>query len=182
MQERVLRRRIPLLYAGERAGRGHGAVPRLLPRRKLPLQRQEGLYRPLEGKGEYPAYLACNLFTNEPSMYVAGDKYPKVTQEGRDGDEEDGYIANITDTTVAGYKYFECKGVTRFAITTRGYASGTFAVRTAWDGEILGSIQIRYTNIWTRYEAEVNIPDGVHAIYLTYSGQGEAQLKSFELI
>ena len=137
---------------------------------------------PLEGKGEYPAYLACNLFTNEPSMYVAGDKYPKVTQEGRDGDEEVGYIANITDSTAAGYKYFDCKGVTRFAITTRGYGSGTFAVRTAWDGEILGSIKIGYTNIWTRYEAEVKIPDGVHAIYLTYSGQGEAQLKSFELI
>lgn len=137
---------------------------------------------PLKGKGEYPAYLACNMFTNEPSMYVAGDKYPKVVQDGRDGDEEVGYIANITDSSTFGYKYFACENICRFALTTRGYAGGVFEIRTGWDGEVLGSIQLRYTNIWTRYEAEAKIPDGVQAIYLTYRGQGTAQLKSFELI
>lgn len=137
---------------------------------------------PLEGKGEYPSYLACNIFTNEPSIYVAGDKYPKVIQDGRDGEEEVGYIANIMDSAVFGYKYFGCKNVRRFAVTTRGYANGVFEIRTKWDGEVLGSIRLRYTNIWTRYEAEAEIPDGVHAIYLTYRGEGTAQLKSFELI
>lgn len=137
---------------------------------------------PLKGEGEYPAYLACNMFTKEPSIYVSGDKYPKVMQDGRDGDEEVGYIANITDTAVFGYKYFDCKNVCRFAVTTRGYADGVFEIRTKWDGEVLGSVSLRYTNIWNRYEAEVKIPDGVQAIYLTYRGQGTAQLKSFELI
>lgn len=137
---------------------------------------------PLEGKGEYPSYLACNIFTNEPSIYVAGDKYPKVMQDGRDGDEEAGYIANITDSSVFGYKYFDCRKVSRFAVTTRGYANGVFEIRTRWDGEVLGSIKLRYTNIWTRYEAQAKIPDGVQAIYLTYRGDGTAQLKSFELI
>lgn len=137
---------------------------------------------PLEGKGEYPAYLACNMFTKEPSIYVAGDKYPKVMQDGRDGDKEIGYIANITDSSVFGYKYFECDHVRRFAVTTRGYADGAFEIRTSWDGEVLGSVKLHYTNIWNRYEAEAVIPDGVQAIYLTYRGQGTAQLKSFELI
>lgn len=137
---------------------------------------------PLKGEGEYPTYIVCNLFTSEPSMYVAGDKYPRVVQDGRDGDEEIGYLVNVYDTTVAGFKYFDCKDVKRFAVTTRGYANGTFDIRTQWDGEILGSIKLNYTNVWTRYEAEANIPDGVHAIYLTYRGQGNAQIKSFELI
>ena len=48
--------------------------------------------------------------------------------------------------------------------------------------EALGHVQLHYTNIWNRYEADAKIPDGVQAIYLTYRGQGTAQLKSFELI
>lgn len=137
---------------------------------------------PLIGEGEYPAYLACNIFTNEPSIYVAGDKYPKVIQDGRDGDEEVGYIANITDSAVFGYKYFDCENIDHFAVTTRGYADGVIEIRTKWNGEALGHVQLHYTNIWNRYEADAKIPDGVQAIYLTYRGQGTAQLKSFELI
>lgn len=30
---------------------------------------------PLEGTGEYPAYIACNLFTDTPSVYVGGDRF-----------------------------------------------------------------------------------------------------------
>lgn len=42
---------------------------------------------PLVGEGYYPAYLACNLFTNEPSIYV-DERFPKIMQDGRDGDED----------------------------------------------------------------------------------------------
>ena len=27
---------------------------------------------PLEGRGTYPAYIACNLFTSEDNMYTGG--------------------------------------------------------------------------------------------------------------
>lgn len=137
---------------------------------------------PLPGKGEYPAYLACNLFTAEPSMYVGGDKYPRIVQEGRDGDEEEGYIENIQDTATAGFKYFDCKNVTEIAITTRGYAGGIFEIRNKWDGEVLAEIQIHFSNVWERYTAKLSVPDGVQAVYLTYKGGGNAALKSFELI
>ncbi|MGN1084285.1 MAG: alpha-N-arabinofuranosidase, partial [Lachnospiraceae bacterium] len=137
---------------------------------------------PLPGCGEYPAYLACNLFTDTPHPYVGGDAFPKITQDGRDGDEEEGYIANIQNSATAGFKYFDCKNVTGFAVTTRGYANGTFEIKTAWDGEVLGRITLQYTNVWERYVTQVRIPDGVHAIYLTYRGDGNASLKSFELL
>lgn len=136
----------------------------------------------LEGKGEYPAYLACNLFTAEPAMYVGGDKYPRIVQEGRDGDKEEGYIENIQNTATAGFKYFNCKNVSEIAITTRGYAGGTFEVRNRWDGEILAEIKIHFSNVWERYTAKLAMPDGIQAVYLTYRGDGNAALKSFELI
>ena len=137
---------------------------------------------PLPGHGEYPAYLACNLFTDTPSMYVGGDRYPKVMQDGRDGDEETGYLANMQNSATAGFKYFSCKGVTAVALTTRGYAGGTFEIKTAWDGEVLASLHIPFSNIWERQVVPVRIPDGVHAIYLTYRGGGNVSLKSFELL
>jgi len=136
---------------------------------------------PLEGRGEYPAYLACNLFTKKHDLYV-GDPYaPKIVQDGKDGDEETGYIANMNEGATAGFKYFDCKGITKFAVTIRGYAHGSFEVRTEWDGEVLAAIKVDSSNVWETYETDINIPDGINAIYLTYCGGGTAMLKSFTL-
>lgn len=136
---------------------------------------------PLQGEGEHPAYIACNLFTGEPSVYVGGDKFPKIVQEGRDGDEEPGYIANIMDSATAGFKYFVCTGIKKISIITRGYADGVFEIRCKWDGEVLASIKIEYSNVWETYTENIDIPDGVRAIYITYTGAGNASLKSFAL-
>ena len=145
---------------------------------------------PLAGKGSYPAYIACNLFTSVDSVYTGGSggngfwmdaRFPKITQDGRDGDEEPGYIANMTESAVCGFKYFDCRGVTRVGIRVRGYAFGYFAVKTAWDGPELGRIPVRYTSLWTDYAEDIAIPDGVQAIYLAFHGQGSAQLASFTL-
>ncbi|MDE6406544.1 MAG: family 43 glycosylhydrolase [Lachnospiraceae bacterium] len=137
---------------------------------------------PLAGRGEYPAYLACHLFTGNPSVYVGGDAFPKIMQDGRDGEEEPGYIGNMKDTATAGFKYFECHGVSGIKIRTRGYARGVFEVRCAWDGEIMARIPIEDTNVWEEYGARVRIPDGKQAIYLTYRGEGNASLLSFTLL
>lgn len=141
-----------------------------------------GLNRgPLVGKGEYPAYIACHLFTDKPSVYVGGDQFPKVMQDGRDGDEEPGYIGNMQNSATAGFKYIEFNNTTKISITTRGYAGGEFEVRTERDGEILAKIPLHYTNIWTTYTAEAAFPDGVGCLYLTYRGGGNVSLKSFTL-
>ena len=87
---------------------------------------------PLRGEGEYPAYIACHLFTGKDQPLSGLPDFPKITQDGRDGDEVDGHIANIQDGTTIGFKYFDCKGVVRVAVTTRAYCRGAFDVKTAW--------------------------------------------------
>ncbi|WP_020620536.1 family 43 glycosylhydrolase [Paenibacillus daejeonensis] len=142
---------------------------------------------PLIGQGEYPAYLACHLFTDVDEAYTGthgawmDGRFPKITQDGKDGDEEIGYIANMQHSAVAGFKYFQCTGVKRVKIKARGYANGSFEVKTAWDGPALGSIPVKFTNVWTTYEASIDIPDGVHALYFQYNGMGSASLASFTL-
>ncbi len=137
---------------------------------------------PLPAKGEYPAYLACNLFTNVPEMYVGGENHPKVMQDGRDGDEEDGYIANMTDSATAGFKYFECQNVKKMAIKVRGYADGVFEIRTSIGGEVLAQIKVEYSNVWEEYSFDIELPDGKQAIYITYRGNGNASLCSLQFL
>ena len=144
---------------------------------------------PLEGKGTYPAYIACQLFTaggEDPLTTGApGEwmdcRFPKITQDGRDGDEESGYIANLLAGASAGFRYFDCRGVHRVSIRVRGYCKGAFCVRTAWNGPALGMIPVDFSNVWKEYTAEIAIPDGVQSLYFTYEGQGAANLASFTL-
>jgi hypothetical protein len=142
---------------------------------------------PLEGKGEYPAYLACNLFCSEESVYTdftgawMNNQFPKITQDGKDGDEETGYIQNMKESAAAGFKYFDCKGVRRIKIKVRGYCRGDFEVRTSWNGTVLCKIPVGFSNVWMEYSADIDLPDGIHALYFTYTGQGSASLASFTL-
>ena len=149
---------------------------------------------PLVGKGEYPAYIACNIFTDKPSVYVE-ETYPKITQDGRD--QEDGtplegienakdtsYITGIKENTTIGFKYFDFKGVKKVSVTTRAYIKGGFEVRTKLDGPVLGKITLKdFSNFWEESSANIEIPDGVSALYLKFVGVAHissGQLKSIK--
>ena len=137
---------------------------------------------PLEGKGTYPGYIACNIFVEkDPCPYIAGDKYPYITQEGRDGDENEGFVANLYDGATFGFKYFDFKDVKKVSLTTRCYISGVFEVRTEIGGPVLGTIPCEFSNVWVKNTADVALPDGVHALFFTFRGSGNGQVQSFTL-
>lgn len=141
---------------------------------------------PLPGKGAYSAYIACNLFHRDEALYT-GDlwmdsQFPKITQDGKDGDKEAGYIMNMTDSATAGFKYFNFKGTEKITLKVRGYCSGSFKIKTQWDGEVLGEIPVDNSTVWKEYSSEIYFPDGEHALYITYTGEGRASLASFELL
>ena len=138
---------------------------------------------PLKGQGYYPAYIVCNMFIpDKPSKYISDQPFPKVTQDGRDGDREECYIADVSDKATFGFKYFKFKDCKKITIWTRGYSAGCYEVKTKWDGPVLGTIPVSFTNIWEKHSAEIEIPDGVSALYLTYKGSGKHHLKGFELL
>ncbi|HSK68218.1 MAG TPA: family 43 glycosylhydrolase [Candidatus Limnocylindria bacterium] len=139
---------------------------------------------PLPARGEYPAWIACHLFTEEGmSMYAGAPRQPRVMQDGSDRDPGESYIGDIRDGTTAGFKHFDCRGVRGVRIRTRAYMDGVFEVKTSWDGEALARIPVRNSNVWAAGEADVRIPDGTHSLYLTYRGTGEhIQLRSLEFL
>ena len=146
---------------------------------------------PLPAKGRYPAYIACNLFTNKEKAYTGGvfapelwlsSEYPKITQDGYDGDENEGYILNMLDSATAGFKYFDFKGAKKIRTCTYGFPGGKIEVRTSIGGEIVGECNIIRSNFWDENEFDIDIPDGVHSLYFTYRGPGQMHFKYFEII
>ncbi|CAM3556521.1 family 43 glycosylhydrolase [Paenibacillus lupini] len=141
----------------------------------------------LEGKGEYPAYIVCNLFCRDEALYTGApgewldSRFPKITQDGKDEDEELGYIANMRDSSTAGFKYFRCERIRKIKIKVRGYCRGDFEIKTSWDGPVLARIPVEFTNVWKEYSTNIVIPDGIQALYFTYKGMGGASLASFTL-
>lgn len=144
---------------------------------------------PLIGKGEYPAYLACNLFCKYEESMTAGPgdwmdcRFPKITQDGKDGDKEIGYIANMRDGATAGFKYFDCRRVKKITIKARGGLGfgGAFEIMTEWNGTPICTIKTVTTNEWKEYSSDISIPDGVHALYFRFVGRTQASLASFTL-
>ena len=135
---------------------------------------------PLQAKGEHFAYTACNLFKEGQNGFDMKD-YARITQDGKDGDDEPGYIAQITDGTIVGFKYYDFKDVTKITLKVRAYAQGAFEIRTEWNGPAYATIPVENTNVWEKYTSELHIPDGVHAVYIAYVGGGSPSLLSFTL-
>jgi len=145
--------------------------------------------KPLAGKGEYPSFIACNIFTMEEKeaplkIYwpCRNPELPFITQDGKDGDEENAFISNIHDNCGIGFKYFDCKDVREVKVKIRGYCKGFFEVKIKWDKEPLGKIEIVSSNIWKEYSSDIIIPDGIQALYFIYRGTGNVTLGSFTLI
>ncbi len=142
---------------------------------------------PLVGKGEYPAYIACNLVSKqgairyEPFQDVP-NYHPYFTQEGEDRESNPNqYIANLTDGAMAGFKYFEIEEISKISVKVRGTGKGELHVTTKIGGESVATIPVSTEENWEMFTAPIQINKGIHALYFTYKGEGSIDLYSFTI-
>lgn len=142
---------------------------------------------PLKGKGEYPAYIACNLMSKTGALrYEFGEEidnsHPFFTQDGEDReDNPNQHIANMTDGAIAGFKYFQFENVSSISVKVRGTGKGELQVSKMIDDGTVAKISIESSEEWTRFKAPFQIENGIRAIYFTYHGEGAIDLFSFEI-
>ena len=145
---------------------------------------------PLKGRGTYEARIACNLWSKDgvgrydgsnPKKRLA--EHPYFTQSGKDRMENgDQYIANMRDGAVAGFKYFEFRGLRKVGITVGGKGEGKMQISTAPDFMVIcGEVPISTDGSYMDLVTECSIPDGVHALYFKFTGRGFVNFNSFEL-
>lgn len=143
---------------------------------------------PLEGKGEYSAHIACNLMGKD-GVYMYGrfhnkkwKEHPYFTQTGKDRERDgDQYIANMKDGAIAGFKYFDFKGLEKVAVLVSGDGRGEMVVKTGLGGNAVGRIPVQAGFGKTWCEAECGISDGIGALFFEYKGEGSVNFHSFKL-
>jgi hypothetical protein len=142
---------------------------------------------PLDGKGVYPAYIACNLYGRWGTRFMSMIKLPKwglpyLTQEGPDRESgPDQYITNMCHGAVAGYKYFDLRQTRELTVHIRGKAEGTLLVSTGEKGEPVARIRITPAQQVTPFSAALHAPGEKQALYFRFEGKGSFDFLSFEL-
>jgi hypothetical protein len=143
----------------------------------------------LAGKGTYSAAIACNLMCKENDKKIVygqslKDSQPYIFQKTAEKEEEsEQYIANVFDGVVAGFKYFDCKGVKKICVEAKSYGNGKLLI--SLDSEDSApACEISFAKAddgFARYETSVDIPDGIHGLFFSFIGDGKIDFKSFTL-
>ena len=142
---------------------------------------------PLRGVGEYPARIACNLWSKDGTARYDRkfDKqaHPYFTQTGKDREsDDDQYIANMRSGAVAGFKYFDFKDASGISVRYSGQAAGKLEVSTDPDFSLLcATAAIRPSAARTWEDVRLTVPDGVHPLYFRFIGEGALDFHSFRL-
>jgi hypothetical protein len=144
---------------------------------------------PLAGHGCYPASIACHLAGKAEMKKLQGgepknDEYPHITEENTSStDDSYQYIANISDGTTIGYKYFLFEQLQKFTIVVCGKATGMFAIRQdSLSGPIIGTVNIVVDSTeWQRVSTRIEKLSGTHAVFLIFSGNGSVGIKEIEM-
>lgn len=149
---------------------------------------------PLEGRGIYPARIACNLWAaghatgryDMPRAKRTLATHPFITQDGRD-DAPDAYqfIANMRNGAVAGFKRFLLKDLSQVGVTVRGTGGGSLAVATDEAfSDIVATVNVSGLDrrSWKAFSAQAHAEDGVQALYFRFEGTGAIDFRAFELV
>ncbi|MBU5671405.1 family 43 glycosylhydrolase [Paenibacillus brevis] len=147
--------------------------------------------KPLSGYGRYETYIACNLMKASGTARVDKlfsrwelRKHPYFTQEGKDREHSPNqYIANFRSGSIAGFKYFDIRGVTKIAVEVRGKAVGQFIVTTSLNGqEPAAVIDVVSSKQRSSFTADIRLENGKQALYFHFQGKGVPDFIAFELI
>ncbi len=135
---------------------------------------------PLSGKGNYPAYIACNVYGKSGTRFMSMIKYPKadnpfLTQKGKDREEgPDQYVSNFCTGCTVGFKYFDLRDTKEITIHLQGYGNGCIVtVRTQEHGEPVCRIPVETALQEKAFAGK--LPDGLgakEALYFSIEGQG----------
>ncbi len=139
---------------------------------------------PLLGRGRYPAYIACNLFSKEGAVKCAYGPFSrhKYAAHPYIGEYAKGKqcVKEMGKGAVAGFKYFETNGDTHISVMTKGSA-GRLVISTSLKGAPVGVIELDGSPVWFSSETVAKLPKGKTALYFKYIGEGKIDFLDFTL-
>ena len=136
---------------------------------------------PLAASGSYPAAIACHLTCPTTRKTIEYSDPVMRTQTRITQTQNVSYITAVGDGTKLGYKYFNFDAKKDLALEVRGTFCGTVTVSTDEAGRenAAGCAVDVKSGHWSEILLPAAIPDGVHALYLAFRGEGTMDIKSF---
>ena len=140
----------------------------------------------LSGKGFYPSYIACNLFTHDHTGYdeenYDNDIRPFLTQDGGDREGgEDQYVAGWRDSGVVGFKYFDLSSTIKIALTVKGEGNGIIHIYTDMEQTPIASIPVTVGAEYQTFTGNIKPQNSKSPLYFHYAGSGTLIFKEFAL-
>ena len=138
-----------------------------------------GLGEPLPASGTYPAAIACHITNGHMphgSNSVYETRFPHVTHAELPDGSRERFVAEISDPTLLGFKYFRLHGNDRLVLRLRGTGDGVFSVHLDPAGPAVGMIPVAPHTDWTQAGVQLQAPAGTTPLYLIYHGTGEVSL------
>ena len=143
--------------------------------------------RPLSDQGTFEAGIACvvkSLKGGSFNLMFHDRSRPYITQTGEDRESDpEQLVANITNGTVIGYKYFDFQTATRLVVTLFGKAKGELAVSHTETGEPIGTekLSLDSRNRIVPVEIPIRPASGKAALYLRFTGSGRLNFYTLTL-
>jgi hypothetical protein len=136
----------------------------------------QGAGEPIKAVGVLEAARCCNLITKKPVRLGIGraQKRTRIDDDGKDV-----FVADIDDGTELGYKYLSFTNVKKISFTCRGRES-VIEILINGERQKCGEIKTQNTETWQSFSAEVDIPDGTHALYLKIKGKSKRDMKEIQ--
>ncbi|WP_335507829.1 family 43 glycosylhydrolase [Neobacillus vireti] len=138
---------------------------------------------PLSEKGEYLAYIACNLMNERVNRVRNPFTAPYMTQEEVTGFEYPvQHIAEIKNGCLVGFKYFKIPDARKIAIKIRGNVIGKINVLLEEEGSPVAEIPVNIsTNEWVVCENTFTTNMEVFPIFFQFEGEGSLDMLSFTI-
>lgn len=138
----------------------------------------------MSAKEPIPAWCACNLYKGQGGVFIkfgptAQVEAPYVVVK------EEGYITNMTDTGVVGFRYLTFDGTERnLSLRVRGTCNGKLDVYLEdEDRNPVGAVQfvLDQADQWSWITASVTTTEGDHPLRLRYTGEGMLELAELRI-
>ena len=153
---------------------------------------------PLPGQGQYPAYIACNVYGRNGTRFLSMLKHPKgadpfLTMKGADFDPEKSdvtgpqqYVSNFCTGCTVGFKYFDLRDTRTLTVILQGYANSDDCAVTVRTAEHGGGIVCRIPVVTCKDARKFSgeLPQGLgerEALYFSVEGKGTFDFLAFDL-
>lgn len=135
-------------------------------------------------KGSIPAWCACNLYKGEGGVFIKFSR-ERTVEAPYVVVEDEGYVTNITDTGVVGFRYLTFDGTERtLSLRVRGACSGTLHVYLEdEDRNAAGILPLVLPDgkEWSWITIPVTAQAGDLPLRLRYTGEGMFELAQLRI-